>query len=390
MEADTGEEVVVCPRPHENLASFVVSREIHGHHTLGSQSRALREIVDRLPPLLNSKNPVPFSGLKTSDKIFASCWLDSSTVALGTKDNKFFVWNVLNNSHKSIPIPELGSPVPADACGIHDIDVSPDKSRVVTGGRSPNDMAVFSTETMSPLCILQGHKDWIFASKFVDNEYLVSASRDTTVSLWRVQDQGDPALITPLLTRREHSAKVRALEYHRSKKQVATLSVDGIIKIWDRSNMDVIASKVFPDLTETICMAVDETYDLLAIGHQLGVCMIDMREATKVMDIPSNNRNWGVRSVGFFHHLVTIGGGYGRLAFYDLRNKSFLYMPPFRRDYAKTGEGWVDAAESLLHPSIHDVRHAIYTHKFDPLGSHLLVAGGPIMLGMKGCYAALW
>jgi hypothetical protein len=43
----------------------------------------------------------------------------------------------------------------------------------------------------------------------------------------------------------------------------------------------------------------------------------------------------------------------------------------------KTGAGWVD-------PSFHlpefEGHHAIYSNKFDPSGSRLLVAGGPIMV----------
>lgn len=77
-------------------------------------------------------------------------WLDPATVALGTKDNKvfryffwcsqisnlgmqFFTWNVSTNTYKPIPIPDIGSPVPMDSCGIHDIDISPSSTLIASG-----------------------------------------------------------------------------------------------------------------------------------------------------------------------------------------------------------------------------------------------------------------
>jgi hypothetical protein len=52
----------------------------------------------------------------------------------------------------------------------------------------------------------------------------------------------------------------------------------------------------------------------------------DMRGPTCAMRIDDNggNAQWGIRSVDIFHHFVSIGGGFGRLSFYDLRNKSYI------------------------------------------------------------------
>jgi hypothetical protein len=50
-----------------------------------------------------------------------------------------------------------------------------------------------------------------------------AASRDSTVAMWKIGDQMSPEAnnlpsVAPLLVRTEHSAKVRALGYHHSKK----------------------------------------------------------------------------------------------------------------------------------------------------------------------------
>lgn len=34
--------------------------------------------------------------------------------------------------------------------------------------------------------------------------------------------------------------------------------------------------------------------------------------------------------------------------------------------------------------------HAAYTHAWDPSGTRLFVAGGPLPFGLRGCYMGLW
>lgn len=36
------------------------------------------------------------------------------------------------------------------------------------------------------------------------------------------------------------------------------------------------------------------------------------------------------------------------------------------------------------------VRHAVYTHAYDFSGTRLLIGGGPLAFGLKGCYVGLW
>eukprot|EP00026_Physarum_polycephalum_P009548 Phypoly_transcript_09676.p1 GENE.Phypoly_transcript_09676~~Phypoly_transcript_09676.p1 ORF type:complete len:390 (+),score=37.57 Phypoly_transcript_09676:137-1306(+) len=381
-------------RAERDIASyFVFAREINGKQSLGKRRKVVHEIAARSFPLLNPRKAIEFSDISRCDKIFATCWLDASTVALGTKDNKFILWNVFSNTFTTIPIPEIGSVVPQDSCGIHDIDVNLSQSLIATGGNSPLDIAIFSRDSMMPTCILKGHDDWVFGSKFVDDNILVSASRDSTVSMWRVPHEtpreSEPLpLLEPVITRKEHATKVRAVGYHRPKNQIATVAADSVVKIWDRANMDVVASMEFPQCLEMTCMAVDQTYDFMAVGYQTGVCVLDMRGPTVAMRIDdyAGNTQWGIRSIDIFHHFISIGGGYGHMSFFDLRNKSYIETREGKYTL-KTGKGWVDAANHFPEFEGH---HAIYSNKFDPSGGRLLVAGGPIMHNAKGSYAAVW
>ncbi len=56
----------------------------------------------------------------------------------------------------------------------------------------------------------------------------------------------------------------------------------------------------------------------------------------------------GVRSLCFNDHMITTGGGYGRLSFYDLRAQKYLDFPPesnseksLINNYKETGSGWL-------------------------------------------------
>jgi len=123
---------------------------------------------------------------------------------------------------KVIPLPEGSSP-PSDACGIHAIDINPSKTKLITGGNSVNDMAVFSLPDMKPVGAFQGHSNWIFDLKFISDELAVTASRDTTLKVWNVDKGPEDAL---LFSRAEHAKKIRALAWCKPKNQLTSLSSD--------------------------------------------------------------------------------------------------------------------------------------------------------------------
>ena len=62
----------------------------------------------------------------------------------------------------------------------------------------------------------------------------------------------------------------------------------------------------------------------------------------------------------------------------------------------RTGEGFLDREHDMFLEHFADAedwfaaRNACYAHAWDASGTRLLVAGGPLAYGLKGCYVGLW
>lgn len=96
----------------------------------------------------------------------------------------------------------------------------------------------------------------------------------------------------------------------------------------------------------------------------------------------------GVRSISFNRSVITAGGGHGRLSFFDIRLNGWI---PTENDanYLQSSPAWLKASgQSTFHGL--DITNAIFAHRWDPHGARLLVAGGPLMIGLEGCYIAVW
>ena len=75
--------------------------------------------------------------------------------------------------------------------------------------------------------------------------------------------------------------------------------------------------------------------------------------------------------------------------------------PPNRRNKAaalalRTGQGFLDREHDAFIDYFADAedwfaaRNACYAHAWDDSGTRLLVTGGPLAYGLKGCYVGVW
>ncbi|CAG8646486.1 3092_t:CDS:2, partial [Acaulospora colombiana] len=140
-------------------------------------------------------------------------------------------------------------------------------------------------------------------------------------------------------------------------------------------------------------------FNLLAVGSQAHISVVDPRSASIVHEIDSVDDGWGVRSLNFNNHIITTGGGFGRLSFYDMRAQKYLEFPVHTDtaessmvcNYKETGSGWLHRdALYMNHFAGYALQNAIYTLSYDQSGTKLFTGGGPLQLGLKGSYAALW
>jgi len=171
------------------------------------------------------------------------------------------LWDLTKSPVQSriVPLPKGETPQPSDNCGIHSIALSPSRSLLATGGENPAEVAIFDVASMSPIFILEGHKDWSFSTAFLNDDRLISGSRDCTVNLWTTQDSGSVyeeeedesdeefamedhcqhvgSMIlplsysskkisrsvkrkTPILSKKEHDRKVRNVKYNSSTEVI--------------------------------------------------------------------------------------------------------------------------------------------------------------------------
>jgi len=317
------------------------------------------------------------------DKIFSSCWYNSNRVLAGTKSNKLLSWsfNGKKKSFEVVPLLNSGKNISPDSCGIHSISVNPSSSLLVTGAVDPSELGVYSLPKFSPEKILTGHKNWSFSCAFLNDNCVISGSKDKTVCLWKLNENQELFILPPYLRKIVHKDKIRDLKALNRLKAFATLSSDHTIKIWDQETFEMINNFYLEDMSELVCMAFDEVRGLLAIGSKLHTSLFDIRSNKLLQNISIPDGR--VRSLNFYGNYVSMGGGGGYLSFYDLQKMGYSKLNS-KQDiyYYMSGKGWKESDTQGA--------HAIFTHNYNPEGNMLFVAGGPLNSSSLGCYSAIW
>ncbi|XP_075209826.1 DDB1 and CUL4 associated factor 12-like protein isoform X2 [Lycorma delicatula] len=349
--------------------------------------------------------------LPNMNKVFCSQWLSDRQVVFGTKCNKLMVYDVITQKLDQIPSLQghrdtNNSELLSDQqCGIHSLQINPSRTLLATGAKNSSEVAVYRLPTLDPICIGEtAHRDWVFDMCWLDDQFLVSGSRDSRMALWRIGDdltEPKPNIlvpsyqhITPLVTKECKAAqKVRALAFNKAGRELAALSLNGFIHIWNAEMFKQKLSRKLPSCQENVCMTVQHDGSMYAIGCRSYTLLLDSRTLQSIKKISARYTGCGIRSCSFQSNILTIGTGVGMVMFYDLRAHKYLEssINSSRTVILKSSRGFVFQEEELIE-GVHQMKYmpAIYTHCYDFSGTRLFCAGGPLPANLDGNYAGIW
>ncbi len=203
------------------------------------------------------------------NKVFCSQWLNNKQILFGTKCNKLMVYDVNMRRVDAIPtLPNVnrqGNPADSQS-GIHALQINPSRTLLATGARHSADIAIYRLPTLDPICLGENaHRDWVFDMCWLDDQFLVSGSRDTKLALWRVNEDlidfpDEPeetcpsyAHISPVSVKECRSAqKIRAICFNKEYKEIALLSLNGYMHLFNAETFSQKMSRKLPNCQENV------------------------------------------------------------------------------------------------------------------------------------------
>ncbi|EAA03757.4 AGAP002260-PA [Anopheles gambiae str. PEST] len=355
------------------------------------------------------------------NKVFCSQWLSNRQVVFGTKCNKLMVYDVNMRRVDAIPtLPNSHGASPDTQSGIHACQINPSHSLLATGARHSADIALYRLPTLDPLCIGENaHRDWVFDMCWLDDQFLVSGSRDTKLALWRVnedlmdfpvakdaEEEGDQqhqqqqqdvpsyAHISPIAVKECRGAqKIRAICFNKEYRELALLSLNGYMHLFNAETFSQKLSRKLPNCQENVCIACQPN-GLYAVGCRSYTLLLDPRTLQAVKKIASRYSGCGIRSASFQGNILTIGTGMGMLMFFDIRAGKYLEscINSSRTVVLKASKGYVAQFPDEEIDGFQQNKYspAIYTHCYDSSGTRLFTAGGPLPATLIGNYAGIW
>eukprot|EP00834_Sanchytrium_tribonematis_P002199 NODE_63_length_26141_cov_1.022656.p10 type:complete len:335 gc:universal NODE_63_length_26141_cov_1.022656:6341-7345(+) len=281
------------------------------------------------------------------DKIFSSVWINERDILVGTKCNHL----LLLSNDKIIKIPTLfPEPDPnyikhtRNYCqGIHSLEVNPSKTLMGVSGGKPYEIVIMRLPELVPMAVCLGHDDLVFQLEFIDDHTLASCSRDMKVGIWELSsayycgltESGLP-IFKPKTMMEGHAARVRDLSIDHIKNQVFTCSADHSCKVWDLETSQAILSFQPNYCEEMICSSISQ--NLYSVGSQTHVTLFDSRIKQAILSVEGKDEGWGIRSLDLHNETITIGGGKGRISFFDITASK--YLPVKDKPYHVSGDGW--------------------------------------------------
>jgi len=409
------------------------------------RNNTLKSIMDkyhftcRLPSILKEKE---YDLSKSSlNKIFSAQWLDDRRAIVGTKCNrllvldtytdKYFLMNPLKSHENSNQVQQ--------SAGIHTISINPSRTLLATGSENVNDIAVYKLPNLEPLFVGYGsHKNWIFDTVWLDDHHVVSGANDSKLALWKVSandfdydteldnddgennnedddeessnyagkrrrvDAGGNFRVTNSYKYKKASKsikckkgkRIRAIAYNKNRNEVAAITMNAQFCVFDAQLLEQKQAKKLAISKENVCMAINSDNNIYAIGSASHVQLMNADTYKSVLPPILVKKDIGVRSLNFRNNILSIGTGNGTVLFYDLRKLKFLQNDLNEKVKLESGGGWILKNDSyfeyISYAQYLDNLHAVYAHSYDPSGTKLLAAGGPLTVGLYGHYLSVW
>lgn len=339
-----------------------------------------------------------------ADKAFACAWLDERAALVSTKCHRLFRFDFRRGGggasarRREIAMDVGGAR--GGAGGAHAIAQTKTRDRLCVSGGPGHDIVGFERggegDAIVPAYALRGHEDVVFGMDFIHRDALASASRDGSLRIFRLpretSEEERAVCASPVVSIEparggcgsRSSEKLRGVKlvYDAPSPQLATISSSGTVYQFDASTPHVVSQEYkLRGFAETSCVATDGR--VVAVGSRAHIGLIDFRMRSPVASVPVHSTRRrslslsATRSLSFAPHesILTIGGGCENVDFFDVR----------MRRYLKHLEG------RLGREPLNDLHApAIFSHEWDPTGTRLLVAGGPLLELIPGFYVGLW
>ena len=159
-------------------------------------------------------------------------------LATGSSDNSVILWNILTG--------EIENNLTAHSGWVTSLSFSPN-GRYLISGSADKKVMVWAIPRGYMLRESQQFPSEVWAVEFINNEEVVIGEAGGDLSLWNMETAKEIRRVTGA-----HHAAIRAICHSQTSKHIFTASNDGTIKIWDDSNLNLIATLVMANNGEWI------------------------------------------------------------------------------------------------------------------------------------------
>ncbi|WFD34783.1 Protein mak11 [Malassezia cuniculi] len=182
-----------------------------------------------------------------------------------------------------------------------------DSKWLVTGGTDET-IKVWDMRRLIAVGALMGHEGSIMSLSFPSRTFMLSASEDSTINLYRTRDW------SLLRTLRGHTGRVNAAVAHPSGRLALSVGADKTIRMWDlMRGVGAASVKIGVEADQIRWNANGDRFAVLAL-RQVMVFATDM---TKVAEIELPRR---VHDMTFYEKLILVACDDGAVHIYDLED----------------------------------------------------------------------